>query len=80
MEGHGGILTKYLDKSRKPKSDTSSLITTIDTLFATSFMSFGITVLRVSKAFGGKGIIARRRGLSWNDVLACLDVLGDVKK
>ena len=42
------------------------------------YKSFGLTARRVYKAFGGKRIIARRWGLSCNDILACLDVLSDV--
>jgi len=50
----------------------------INTLFATSFYFVRLTVRHVYKAFGGKGIMAIRRGLSCNDVLVCLDVLSDV--
>ena len=42
------------------------------------YKSFGLTARRVLKAYGGKGIMARRWGLSYNDILACLDVLSDV--
>jgi hypothetical protein len=51
----------------------------IDTLLAMSFHVIRPTARRVQKAFGGKGIMARRRGLSYKDFLACLDVLSDVQ-
>jgi hypothetical protein len=49
-----------------------------DTLFAMFFHVVRLNARRVQKAFGGKGIMSRRRVLSCNDVLACLDVLSDV--